>query len=245
MKRIPLFATLFLMTLNLQLLAQDEVAQVVVYKIPAHSPVNKMPWYNDVYRFSDFHSGTVLYASRRKNAETLKLNYNLYYEKMECINGKGDTVLLKTGKLKFVNIGGRGFLFDNVKGFIEIVADTPVALGIKTFMTQITMDYIIGKGWAAENKTSGILAGPTRTFEGVFDLRTSPSIYNRYYKKDLAFFFIDRKTSIHKAVKPSILKIFAPYAEKINEYLETNPVDFNRQEDLNRLLTFCNNLRHI
>jgi hypothetical protein len=243
MKSIPLFSFLLFMILNLPAFCQDEDGQqIVVYKVPAHNAVNKMPWYNDVYRFSDFQSGNVVYASRRKDTEALKLNYNLYYEKMECINEKGDTVLLKTGKLKFVNIGGTTFLFDNVKGFIEIVADAPVALGVKTFMATVKMDYVSGSvgSWVS----NGQQASPSVNHEAGFDLRTSPSVYDRYYKKGVSYFFIDRKTSVHKAIKPSILKIFAPYAEKITEYLETNPVDFNRHEDLIRLLTFCHHLRH-
>ncbi|WP_276373073.1 hypothetical protein [Chryseolinea sp. H1M3-3] len=217
MKSIPLFAFTLYMILNFPMFAQDEDGQqIVIYEVPANIAVNKMPWYKDVYLFSDFQAGTVVYASRRKDNETLKLNYNLYYEKVECINKQGDTVLLKTQKLKFVTIGGTPFLFDNVKGFIEIVGDAPVALGVKTFMV------------------------------GNFgnDLRTSPSAYDRRYIKNVSYFFIDRRTSVHKAIKPSILKLFAPYAEKINEYLETNPVDFNRQEDLIRLLNFCHSLRH-
>ncbi len=243
MKSVLLFAILLFMILNFPVFSQDgDAQQIVVYKVPAHDAVNKMPWYNDVYRFSDFQPGTVVYASRRKDTETLKLNYNLYYEKVECINEKGDTVLLKTGKLKLVNISGTTFLFDNVKGFIEIVADAPVALGVKTFMATVKMDYVSGSvgSWT----TTGQQATPSVNHEAGFDLRTSPSVYDRYYRKDVSYFFIDRRTSIHKAIKPSILKIFAPYAEKINEYLETNPVDFNRQEDLIRLITFCHNLRH-
>ncbi|WP_276373072.1 hypothetical protein [Chryseolinea sp. H1M3-3] len=111
-------------------------------------------------------------------------------------------------------------------------------------MASAKMDYVVGTGWVAEYETSGIQASPSRTFEEGFDLRTSPSVYDRYYKKDVSYFFIDRRTSVHKAIKPSVLKLFSPYAEKINKYLETDPVDFNRQEDLIRLLNFCHNLRH-
>jgi hypothetical protein len=229
MKIISMSAILLSMFLNLGVFAQDKKdTQIVVYKLPAHTYVNKMPWYIQVYYFSDFQPGAGVYASTRKDRENRRLNYNLYYEKIECINEKGDTVLLKTAKLKLVNIEGTVFLYDNAKGYIRIVVDAPVALGVKTFMNTERLEYV-----------SGSIDGSVN-----YDRRSSTSVYDRYYKIAATYFFIDRKRSIHKASKPSILKIFARHAEKINEYMEANPVDFGSEEDLIRLVTFCNGLRN-
>ncbi|WP_276373071.1 hypothetical protein [Chryseolinea sp. H1M3-3] len=92
MKSIPLFAFLLFTILNFSAFSQDEDGQqIVVYKVPAHNAVNKMPWYNEVYRFAEFQPGTVLYASSRKDTETLKLNYNLT---MKRLNGSTSREIL-------------------------------------------------------------------------------------------------------------------------------------------------------
>ncbi len=83
------------------------------------------------------------------------------------------------------------------------------------------------------------------SFEGTssgMDTRGIPSVYDRYYKRATTYFFIDGNNKLHKAIRPSVLKLYANHKKAINAYLDENKIDFTRERDLFQLLNFCNRL---
>jgi hypothetical protein len=211
-------------------------------KLPAHTDVTKMSWWDSVYRFQDFQYGKITYTSGVSSHDKVQLNYNLYFGRIDRINQKGDTVELKPRKLRLVNIGERTFYHDNLKGYIEILVQAPIALGVWNFLTTDRMVFVSGNHTGYSESNSNSRATPSNSHSGGFDLRSCPSIYDRYYSKTSAYFFIDQKSKLHKANKNSILKLFSSNSDEIKAHLQEINVDFNREEDLIRVLNFCNQL---
>lgn len=196
-------------------------------KLPAHTDVAKVSWWKTIYLFPNFQAGKVTLATGFTISEPLKLNYNLYYAQMDLINEQGDTVQLKTSReIKVVTVGEHIFFHDETDGYVQVIYQAPVALGVVNTLNTEKMVYV-----------SGNVKGSSEV-----DHRGVPSIYDRYYARKNTYYFIDQKNELHKTTKRNILQLFSGYKEKVNSYLKENAIDFSRMEDLVRLVTFCNKL---
>jgi len=56
------------------------------------------------------------------------------------------------------------------------------------------------------------------------------------------YFIGNKYNEFVAADKKNLLKLFPKQKKNISEYLDKNPVDFNKKEDLNRLATFLHEL---
>lgn len=197
-------------------------------KLPAHTHVAKVSWRDSIYRFPDFQFGRITWATGFAPVDTFRLNYNLYFAQLDLINAKGDTVQVKPSReLKLVQIGGNIFYHDDRRGYIEVLYQAPISLGVLTILSTVKMVYASG---SFEGTSSGM------------DTRGIPSVYDRYYKRATTYFFIDGNNKLHKAIRPSVLKLYANHKKAINAYLDENKIDFTRERDLFQLLNFCNRL---
>ena len=200
-----------------------------VLKLPAHTHVATVSWYDSIYRFPDFQNGRITFSTGFSPKQTIKVNYNLYFLQLDIINEKGDTLKLKPSKeMKLFDIGGHLFYYDPHKGYVEILLDSPVALGVLTELVTVGMDYVSGN---TEGSSINV------------DVRGQTSVYDRYYRKFHSYFFIDQKDKLHKATKPSILKLFQNHKESVSAYLQEKDIDFNNGHDLIQLLNFCHQLK--
>ena len=130
------------------------------------------------------------------------------------ITNKGDTAHVKRIKdLKFMTIAEHLFLHDYKVGFIEVVHKSTVSLGILQLM--ITAEA---------------------------DDRNSTSQYDRYYKKEKFYYFVDKRNKLYKAMSSSVQKLYYDQRKKIKTYLSENRVDYKNQDDLIKLLSYCNQL---
>lgn len=197
-----------------------------ILKLPAHTDVKKVSWWNSIYLYREFQPGKITFSTGFSGNEINKLNYNLYYGQIDVINESGDTLQMESSReIKLVTIGEHIFFHDD-KGYIEILLKTPVALGVLTMLTLEKMVYVSGN------------------FKGSIgvDNRGTPSIYDRFYKKTAFYFFIDKDNKLHKVVRRAIFQLFPGNKEKIADYIEDNNIDFANRADLSRLLIFCNQL---
>ncbi len=232
MKKYTAWLLGIISTLLISMLYSEEVYSQAapLFKLRAHTDVTKATWWDtdSIYRFPDFQYGRVTFFTGFSPDKMIRLNYNLYFGQMDLINEKGDTVQIVPSKeLKLIDVGGHIFFYDTRKGYIEILLQAPVALGVWTILRTEKMDYV-----------SGSIEGSV----GV-DIRGRPSVYDRYYRKTDTYFFIDEKNKLYKAIKPFILKLFPSHKEDINEYLQQNSIDFNSEKDLVNLVNFCNQLQ--
>lgn len=195
-----------------------------VFILPAHTHLNDVSWRDSIYSFRDFQLGKITFHTGYSSKESIPLNYNLYLGQLAMISYDGDTVQLPhSKKVKLVTVGDHIFFPYNKIGFIEIMQELPVALGVLRTMT-IHTKYVHG------NK-DGTSYGS--------DVRGTPSPHDRYYQKEEHYYLISKDNKVYKATPASVLKLFNSKNE-INAYLAKNRPDFSKKDDLLTLMLFCN-----
>ena len=116
-----------------------------VFYLPANTRLDEAPWCDSVYRFASFEAGRVTFATGYSPSEQVRMNYNLYFVQMDYISTEGDTLQITPSKeLKLVSIGGHFFYHDHKVGFIEVIQQLPVALGVRNMMKAQYIDYLPG-----------------------------------------------------------------------------------------------------
>jgi hypothetical protein len=152
---------------------------------------------------------------------------------MHYISSHGDTLQIKPSKeLKLVSISGHLFYHDYNVGFIEVIQELPVALGVRNLMKAQYIDFLPGGTYRK--------AGFTPFSDE--DIRGAAATIDRYYIKDADYFFIGRNNDVHKANPASVFKIFGEHKKAVKKYIDEHEVDFERKEHLMNLLIFCNEL---
>ena len=96
-------------------------------------------------------------------------------------------------------------------------------------MNTLQMEYVSGN-------RDGLIYG--------FDVRGTPSVYNRYYRKGKHYYFVDRDNKLYKATRASILKLFRKNKNEIDVFPRENRIDFEDGNDLIKLLLFCHAQTH-
>jgi hypothetical protein len=204
-----------------------------VFYLPANTRLNDVPWRDSVYRFASFEPGRITFATGYSPLEHVRMNYNLYFMQMHYISSHGDTLQIKPSKeLKLVSISGHLFYHDYNVGFIEVIQQLPVALGVRNLMKAEYIDYLPG----GKQRTAGFTPFSDE------DVRGAAATIDRYYIKDSDYFFIGRNNDLYKANPASIFKIFREQKKAVKKYIDEHDVDFERKEHLMNLLIFCNEL---
>ncbi|HMG92597.1 MAG TPA: hypothetical protein VK589_21215 [Chryseolinea sp.] len=199
-----------------------------VFYLPAHTFFSEVAWRDSIYLFPSFQYGRITFATGYSPEDKVLMNYDLYSAEMALITKDGDTTHLKrTKELKLLNIGDHLFLQDYKVGYIEIIQQLPVSLGVLNVMSTEHMEYVSGN---REGGTYGM------------DTRGTPSVYDRYYRKGKLYYFIDRDNKVYKATRASILKLFRKNKDEIDVYRRENKIDFENRSDLVKLLRFCNEM---
>ena len=195
-----------------------------VFILPAHTHLNNVSWRDSIYSFPNFQPGKITFQTGYSPNESMPLNYNLYLGQMAMINYDGDTVQIQHSKeIKLAAVGDHIFFHDPRIGFIEIIQQLPVALGVLRIMT-IHAKHVRGS-------KDGTSYGS--------DVRGTPSAFDRFYQKEERYYIISKDNKVFKATRASILKIFNS-KDEINIYLTKNTPDFENKNDLLKLILFCN-----
>ena len=201
--------------------AHDVFSQdIELLRLRRFENVSQTSWRDQIYYFPQFQEGTIIYQTGFKLNQTLKLNYNIYYERMEFIGEAGDTLGIEANKeIKLIEIGSHLFYHDYKSGYYEILSTSSVSLAMQP-------KFRLGK----TEGNDGLLP---------FETRGAAMACDRYYYKQVSYFFIDVKEQLFKASKASVLKLFPENKSFIRAYLIEKPVDFARKEDVIRLTNYC------
>jgi hypothetical protein len=196
-----------------------------VFFLPAHTFLKNMTWRDSIFLFSSFQYGRITFATGYSQEGKVLLNYDLYMSQMNAITKGGDTTQIKrTKELRLISIGDHLFLQDYKVGYIEIIQQLPVSLGVLNVMSTIHMQYVSGN-------RDGTIYGT--------DVRGTPSVYDRYYRKEKEYYFVGKENKVYKATRASILKLFRGNKHVIDVYLRENQINFEERSDLTKLLQFC------
>jgi hypothetical protein len=185
------------------------------------------------YRFPEFRSGFLITLDDKKS-QSLKFNFNLFWQKPEFIDAKGDTLLVDDQAIKYVQMREVTYYHDFPKDYYELLLKTEaVTLAIQREWKFIRHDAVTNNGYGetigiSRSQSSTIRTSAGRTF------RNEASVF----EKDSSYFFIDTKNRIYKASAANTIKIFNDYKNEINNFLKQNEINFKNEADLRKLFDF-------
>src|SRR5687768_13736149 len=108
---------LFMLLINVRFLHAQNSKLLL---LPANEDVSKVAWRDSIYSFPEFQKGRITYKNGMSVDSEFKLNYNIYYERMDFIGVSGDTLnLTDTKEIKLINFGDRSFYHNDTRGYFE------------------------------------------------------------------------------------------------------------------------------
>ena len=198
---------------------------VQVYRLKAWTTMAMHEWRDVIYRFHDFQEGRIVLPGGFSPTHVLRLNFNLYQERVEYITEKGDTAVLEiSDQIKSLNVGDLVFYNDPPKGYVEQMNHTPVALGA---MHQLKI--MVEPGTGERYSTT--------------DWHLPIYRYDRLFVKKDSYYFIDITGKLYSGTWASIFKLFPDSKKEIKIYIKENKINFKVREDLLRLLDFCGQVK--
>jgi hypothetical protein len=194
--------------------------------------VRQVAWRDSIYRFSHFKEGRITYVVGRSNKQ--KFNYNLFSGEMDFITDRGDTLTVTDEQdLRLVMIDGHVFYHDHKRGYIEILLQLPLALGVQKIFYPARKETVADDGYGVTSHTTS----SARSYIGPPNHLTNE---DNIYKKESKFYFLDQKNKVFPANKFTIVRMFPDNKKEIKAYYRENNIDFKNQSDLIRLVKFCN-----
>lgn len=191
------------------------------------------------YIFPDFIDG-IVYSKTRGNIN-VKLNYNMLLGEMHFITKEGE--ILALGDLEdvfVVTIGERKFYPFNDKEFTEeLVSNRKIGLRVRR---KAKAGHLSKQGaYGAQSSLASISTVQSMETDGKrFDLKTAENII---VSVDNAYYLVKDKNkfSLIKNMK-SFTKQFSNYKKQIETFVKEHEIDFNEEEDLIKLIEYCNGL---
>jgi hypothetical protein len=210
-----------------------------VVLIPAGTLIaDKLPLAKQ-FKYPEFRSGQVVFKDG--SIAPAKLNYSYLSGEVEFIGPANDTLALsddKTPLIKDISIDSSLFCFN--KDYFEVIAgnrETGRILKRQVFY-EMEREKIGAYGMPAPNSSvqSYGAVGSQASFRNNLVANE-----NLYLKLSVTFFIESKKGEIAPFDKKNLLKVYSSKKAVINDYLDKNPVNFNREEDLKRLFQAINN----
>lgn len=211
-----------------------------IFKIKAGEYPDRVIPYADRYQFDQFTPGKVEFIDGRTSQA--RLNYNYIGGHVLFVDAKLDTLeIIDKTLLKNVMIGDKSYRFDKRLGYCEIINTFSRAiLGRREVLARIGTEKggPYGISYTASSVTtyrsySSDQAATTRKLnanaEGVFSYRT-------------ANYLIDNNNRFYIPTAGSVKKLYPALKKQVEQYLREKPVDFGKEQDLTRLLDYCDNL---
>ena len=191
------------------------------------------------YRYETFRNGSVSFYNGK--TATARLNYNLLLGEMQFIDITGDTLsLAEEHTIQHIRIGENTFYVDPKHGYLEVIAQYPtVKLGMQPSFSTVLKEK---KGaYGQSTGTSSIKNYNSYTAANSRLQKLNPN-EDVLIAKEVAYFLIDHNQRIHRANKSALMKLFAQQKKAISTYLDKEDIDFDKEEDLRKLLQYCSAL---
>jgi hypothetical protein len=201
------------------------------YYVRSHESLRNTVWKDSLYRFNDFQDGRVKFITGL--SKTYKLNYSLASGEMEFIDINGDSLVLDgTPDLRLVNVGGWIFYHHPRVGYIELLLQMPIALGVRRILSVESREVVGDNGYGQTSFAT----------TSVYSFRGTPSSLNRdydiLYTKTNVFFFIDRQNVPMVATRFSLYKLFPEHKLALRSYLRENRINFRKERDMVALTNY-------
>lgn len=190
----------------------------------------------DLYEYPQFVYGKVFF--RQGDSTVARLNYQRLSDAMQFIDFKGDTLdIAYAGTIKFFRINNDIFYYDN--GYVKLIKDnSTVKLAEKKTL------IVTGR-----NKIGAYdMASPTSAITNYGSLIDHRAIYKLVPREDIIlkrkteYYLGDKYNHFVLANKKNLLRLYSKHDRPITAYLKENDIDFNKREDLEKLIQYLANL---
>lgn len=191
--------------------------------------------YNERYRYQEFLPGKAVFKSGVFSEA--RWNYNLLNDDIEFLKGK-DTLAVSNNKkdISYIVIEADTFVYDN--GFIEIISDGKVKVGIKKHFKlneiQKTDSYGIASAASSrESYGSMPMDGNYYKFRATVDM---------VFQKTIEYYISTSFKDFVPYRKNYVMKLFPDKEDKIKSFLKSNKTDFDKEADLMELARFLRSI---
>lgn len=207
--------------------------------VKAGQSISEVATPSRIYRFPNFTPGKIVFKD-----ETIsegKLNYNFFNEEIEFLTLQGDTLAIAKQQMlniDFVAVNNQIFYFNTFfkQGYLEEVLNAPIGKLLKRERYSLLKREKIG-GYNQPSSTTVIESyGNFTNDQGIMETNLLVK-ENLTFIKKTDYFLSDKYNRIVPANKRNLLKMFSKNRIEIDTYLKSTELDFEKEEDLKRLLS--------
>jgi len=207
--------------------------------VNAGDDVSKVIPRKEQLRYPEFQDGMCVYPQGKRSG-VLKLNYNMLVGAMEFIDPKGDTLFIAEDSniFRYVQIQRDLYYHDYIQGYFEILTrDASIKLLSQLNWRIVRKESVVNNGYGNSSSVSNTEYSARRS-----DINTLVQNENSLFTKEQRFFLLGKKDKIYKATKSGFIKVFSEHKKEIRLYFDEEDIDFLNEEDLRRVLEYCNTL---
>lgn len=184
----------------------------------------------EIYLYPAFNKGIILFKDGKMSQANF--NYNMLNGEMQFIDAKGDTLSLANElTIKYVTIAEDSFFYGD--GYLRLIAENESAKIAKKQVIKVIDKQKIG---AYDQPSS---AGSVTSYSSLSNELRNYKLDTRQdilLAKQTSFYLGDKYNNFFRYTKKNVFKNFPKKEKELNEYLKTNNVNFDKEEDLVRLL---------
>lgn len=189
-----------------------------------------------MYRYPQFLEG----KAHHKNGGVTdsRFNYNYLTNLILFISPKGDTLELAHGEdFDKITIGVDTFCFSNKEFIQQLTHSFAYNLYVKTFLRYNGREKKGAYGaYSSTSASSSVSEMYVSSGPGYGKLTTDENIV---YSFDRTYYLSGKFGKFYPASKKGVYELFSKNQKQAKEFLETNKIDFNKKEDLEKLLDYA------
>ena len=186
-----------------------------------------------LYKFPAFNSATVLFKDG--TTTRAKMNFNIFLNDMQFIDNKGDTLVVSNPEL-IDSIKFDSTVFYYQKGYLQVVED----YGSTKLVVQKKISFQPVKkgafGLSAPGASIDTYGRLSASFNGINQLVLNEDII---VTKMTSYIVTYKKYRSATAKRSGFLTAFPEIKKETQDFIDLNKINFNKEDDLKKLLQFC------
>lgn len=226
----------FALIVYASLLAQDST----LVTIKAGEKVKDVLTQADIYQYSQFTNGRVVLKDGTKIE--LQMNYSRLFDEMLFIDpNKGDTLALGDNKnVKFIVVDKDLYYYDG--GYIRIIVNHDF---VKLAEKRIWVVADVQKIGTHNKAVTTVAVQSLMSYTDGRDAAKSKDLVlneNIILRKETHYYFGNAYGRFVRSGKKKLLSLFPKDESNIEKYLKENKIDFDKKEDVEKMVEFINSL---
>jgi len=193
----------------------------------------------DIYQYSEFKAGKVFFKDGSKAAA--KMNYSRLFDQILFIDPKSDTLALADEKtIKFLTIDKDTFYYDN--GYMRIIGDKGA---VKLLEKQTWVVADVRKIGTFNRQTTTVAVHSLSDYTNGSDAAKSKDLIlneDIILRRETQYFFGDDYYHFARAGKKGLFQLYGKDQRAIENYLNENKINFDKREDIDKLVDFLGKL---